>query len=235
MKQKKNLRLTTQSHWDIGTTAGENEHDEEDSLKNYEPDVTNAERAIVPGIHEAKNVDDPKNCAKTREKDLTAPDRKTLYEFQDDVIVNDPVLSHGLDNIRRGKDHEEACGQQRSDGFINTDDIFIQSKYMMAEITETKEKPIAGTTQTHWDVVTPTGENKHGGEDSLENHETDETNAVQVIVPDSYEAKNVDDPKNGAKALVKDLTIPYREVLHKFQDDIILKDQVVPHKKRKSP
>ena len=135
------------------TSADENEHDWENSLENHEIDETNTEQIIVPGSYEAKNVDDPKNGAKALEKDLTIPDREILYEFQDDIIVNDPVISHGLDNIRRGKDHEEACGQQRSDGFINTNDILIQSKYMIAKITETKEEPIAGTTQTHWDVV----------------------------------------------------------------------------------
>ena len=120
------------------TPADENEHDGEDSLENHEIDETNAEQVIVLGSHEAKNVDDPKNGAKALEKDLTIPDREIPYEFQDDIIVIDPVISHGLDNIKRGKDHEEACGQQRSDGFINTDDFFIQSKYMKAEITETK-------------------------------------------------------------------------------------------------
>ena len=71
---------------------------------------------------------------------------------------------------------------------------------MMAEITETEEKPMADTTQSHWDVVTPAGENEHDGEDSLENHKPDETNAEQAIVPGRYETKNVDDPKNGATA-----------------------------------
>ena len=92
----------------------------------------------MPGIHEAKNVDDPKNGAKTREKDLTVPDRETLYEFQDDVIVNNLVMPNGSDIVRRGEDHEEACEQQRSYGLINTDDIFTPSKYVVAEITEAR-------------------------------------------------------------------------------------------------
>ena len=43
----------------------------------------------------------------------------------DDTEVNDPVISNGSDNIRREKDYEEAFERQRSDGFINTDDILI--------------------------------------------------------------------------------------------------------------
>ena len=88
------------------TPAGENEYDGEDSLENHEIDETNAEQIIVPGSYEAKNVDDPKNGAKALEKDLTVPDREILYEFQDDVIVNDPVISHGLDNIRQHKERK---------------------------------------------------------------------------------------------------------------------------------
>ena len=72
----------------------------------------------------------------------------------------------------------------------------------------------------------PAGEKEHDGEDSLDNHEIDETNAEQVIVPGSYEAKNVDDPKNGAKALEKDLTVPDREIQYEFQDDVIVNDPV---------
>ena len=165
------------------TPADENEHDGEDSLENHEIDETNAEQVIVPGSYEAKNVDDPRNGAKALEKDLTVPDREILYEFQDDIILKDPVVPHELDNIRRGKDHEVACGQQRSEGFINTDDIFSHSIYMMAEINETENKPTADTTQSHWDIVTTAGENEHGEEDSLKNHEPNVNKGEQAIMP----------------------------------------------------
>ena len=93
---------------------------------------------------------EPNNGAKALEEDPAIPYSEILYEFQDDIILKDPVVPHGLDNIRRGKDHEVACGQQRSEGFINSDDIFSHSIYMMAEINETENKPTADTTQSHW-------------------------------------------------------------------------------------
>ena len=103
-----------QSQWNIVTTTSDNEQSEEESLKNHEPSVTNDEQAIEPGIHEAENVDDPKQGAKTHEKSPPAPNRETLYELHDDAIVNNLVVPNGTDIIRRGEDHEEARDQHKS-------------------------------------------------------------------------------------------------------------------------
>ena len=107
--------------------------------------VDNAER-YQHKSHGAKDVDRHDNEAEPLVKDPTIASEEILYEFLDDIILKDSVVPNGSDIVRRGENHEEACEQQRSDGFI-------QSKYMMAKITETKEESIAGTTQTHWDVV----------------------------------------------------------------------------------
>ena len=48
------------------------------------------------------------------QKDPTIPYKEVLYEFQDDIILKDRVVPREVDNIREGKDHEVACGQQRS-------------------------------------------------------------------------------------------------------------------------
>ena len=98
-------------------------------------------------------MDDPKQGAKTRKKDPMVPDRETLYVLQDDAILNNLVLPSEADIIRRGEDHKEARDHHRSDGFINSNDSFNPAKYVVAEITKTKEDHIAGTSQTHWDVV----------------------------------------------------------------------------------
>ena len=60
----------------------------------------------------------------------------------------------------------------------------------------------------------PAVEEVHDGENSLDNHEIDETNAEQIVETGSYEAKIVDDPRNGAKSLEKDLTVPNSEILY---------------------
>ena len=83
------------------TTASENEQNEEESLKNHEPSVTSDEQATEPGVHEAKNVDDPKQGAKTRKKDPTVPDRETLYVLQGDDTINNLALPNQIDIIRK--------------------------------------------------------------------------------------------------------------------------------------
>ena len=135
------------------TTASENEQNEEESLKNHELSVTSDEQAIEPGVHEAKNVDDPKQGAKTRKKDPTVPDRETLYVLQDDATLNNLVLPNEVDIIRKDEDHKEARDHHRSDGLVNSNDSFNPAKYVVAKITKTKGDHIAGTSQTHWDVV----------------------------------------------------------------------------------
>ena len=66
--------------------------------------------------------------------------------------------------------------------------------------------------------LTSTDENKNDGEISLEDHESDETNAEQIVIPSSHEAIDVDEHENGAKVFMMDPTIPDGEVLYEFQD-----------------
>ena len=68
---------------------------------------------VIPSSHEAIDVDEHENGAKDLVMNPTIQQGEVLYEFQDDIILKDPVVPHGLDNMRRGKDHEVACGQQR--------------------------------------------------------------------------------------------------------------------------
>ena len=107
--------------------AIEEVHDEENSLDNHEIGNTNIEQTIESGSYESKIVDDPRNGAKSLEKDLTVPNSKILYKLQDKAEVNDsdsdnviimekeannPVISHGSDNIRKEEGYEEAFEQQ---------------------------------------------------------------------------------------------------------------------------
>ena len=70
----------------------------------------------------------------------------------------------------------------------------------------------------------PAVEEVHDGENSLDNHEIGKTNIEQTIETGSYETKIVDDPRNGAKSLEKDLTVPNSKILYKLQDEAEVND-----------
>ena len=59
-------------------------------------------------------MDNHNNGAEALVEDPTTPSIEILYEFLDDVIVKESVEPQRLKNIRKGKDHEATCGQQRS-------------------------------------------------------------------------------------------------------------------------
>ena len=152
-KENKPASATTQSQWNTVSTTSGNEHDEQNSLENREPDVTNAERALTPGIHQAKSMDDPKRGAKTRETGLTVPDKETLDEPQKEDLEDNLMVLDKSEIVKKDGNREKACKQQRSDGFIKSDDNLTQPKYMAAEITKREEETSASTFQCHRDVT----------------------------------------------------------------------------------
>ena len=152
-KENKPASATTQSQWNTVSTTSGNEHDEQNSLENREPDVTNAERALTPGIHQAKSMDDPKRGAKTRETGLTVPDKETLDEPQKEDLEDNLMVLDKSEIVKKDGNREKACKQQRSDGFIKSDDNLTQPKYMAAEITKREEETSASTIQCHRDVT----------------------------------------------------------------------------------
>ena len=96
--------------------AVEEVHDGENSLDDHGFGKTNIEQTVETGSYETKIVDDARNGAKSLEKDLTVPNSKILYKLQDEAEVkdsesdnvitmekeaNDPVISHGSDNIKK--------------------------------------------------------------------------------------------------------------------------------------
>ena len=106
--------------------------------------------------------------------DPTTPKREVLYEFQDDIIFEDQIVTHREDNIDREIDHDTAHEQQRSEGFINTDDIFSHPIYLMTETGEI-EKPEADIPQSQGNGVTTASENEQNVEESQKNHEPNVT------------------------------------------------------------
>ena len=134
--------------------------------------------------------------------DPTIPQREVLYECQDDIMLKDQIVPHREDNIEREKNGDIAHGQQRSEGFINTDDIFCHPIYLMTETNEI-EKPEADIPQSQGNGVTTASENEQNEEESLKNHELSVTSDEEAIEPGVHKAKNVDDPKQVGKTLTR--------------------------------
>ena len=96
------------------------------------------------------------------------------------------------DNIIYEKDNKENEMNHNARGFINTNDIF---NYLVPK-RNVVEKPEFNITESHSDKVRTDSESKKGEEGSVRELETDNN---QVIGSRSYEAKIIDDPKQGGK------------------------------------
>ena len=124
---------TTASLIEKLTSTEDDEYEEDTTVENHENNETRAERIIVPSSHEAIGVDKQKNGTTDIVMDPTIPEREVLYEFQDDIIFKDQIVTRREDNIERERDHDTDHEQQRFEGFINTEDIFIHLVYLVTK------------------------------------------------------------------------------------------------------
>ena len=86
--------------------------------------------------HVATGVDKQRNGTTDIVMDPAIPEMKVIYEFQDDFIFNDQIVTHREDNIEKERDHDTDHQQQRFERFIDTDDIF---SYLVYLVTKTDE------------------------------------------------------------------------------------------------
>ena len=154
-------------------------HNEEYSEDEHKIDQPIDENTIEGDIYKTRFVDDPRNGARPLKSNQTESSSRILHKkenFRDKVDVNnldsedvtvlegnvdDPVDPHGSENMTEEEHYEGIVEQHTSHRFINTEAILMKSKYVMAEIAETKEITLTGKTYTHWDMIEVWDTQKH--------------------------------------------------------------------------
>ena len=136
---------------------------------------TKGEQIIVQSSHEAIGRNERIDTV----IDSVMSEGKIIHEYLDDIIFYE-------------EDNKENEMNHNVRGFINTNDIF---NYLVPKKNEV-EKPEIDITESHSDKVRTDSKSKKGEEGSLRELETDNN---QVIGPESYEARIIDDPKQGGK------------------------------------
>ena len=139
----------------------------QDEENKDEIDHHDRKNTIEGGNYETKFVDDPRNGAKPMNNNFKESINRILHklDFRDEVNadnleevileedVDDPVSPHASDNVTQEECCEEIFVQHKYHSFINTEAILLESKFVMAEISETEMKTPTNETYTHWDKI----------------------------------------------------------------------------------
>ena len=144
-------------------------------------------------------------------------EREILHEYQDDIIFYEQIGRHKEDSKERERNHNIDHEQQKFKGFINTNDIFSHLVYLVTK-TDEIEKPEIDITESHSDRVTTDSENKKDEGGSLRDLKVDDN---QVIEPRVYEARVVDDPKQGGKTSNEDQTVLEKKLYMCFKHHVV--------------